>query len=90
MDGTATDPTYYGIRLFAENPKKYEYSDRYEIGQEIINKRIKWLLTKEEHAIVVTIKKLHQHLKDGNLKVTNGMIERCDNMHAIHNGFLIQ
>ncbi|ROT69018.1 putative reverse transcriptase - house mosquito [Penaeus vannamei] len=32
---------------FAENPKKYEYSDRYEIGQEIINKRIKWLLTKE-------------------------------------------
>ncbi|ROT69020.1 putative reverse transcriptase - house mosquito [Penaeus vannamei] len=64
MDGTATDPTYYGIRLFAENPKKYEYSDRYEIGQG----RIK-LLTKEEHAIVVTIKKLHQHLKDDLLAV---------------------
>ena len=90
MDGTATDPTYYGIRLFAENPKKYEYSDRYEIGQEIINKRIKWLLTKEEHAIVVTIKKLHHHLKEGNLQVTNEMIERCDNMHSIHNGYLIE
>nr|XP_027218976.1 uncharacterized protein LOC113811438 [Penaeus vannamei] len=63
MDGTATDPTYYGIRLFTVNTTKYEYSDRYEIGQEICNKRIKWLLTKEEHAIMVTIKKLHYHIK---------------------------
>ncbi|ROT62497.1 putative RNA-directed DNA polymerase from transposon X-element [Penaeus vannamei] len=35
------DPKLYGIRLFAQNPSKYQYSDRFEIGQEIQNKRIK-------------------------------------------------
>jgi len=90
MDGTATDPKHYGIRLFSENPPKYQYSDRFEIGSEIKNKRIKWLVTKREHTIMVTIKRLHKHLKEGNMRITNDMIEQCPDIDKLNNGYFLE
>jgi len=90
MDGTATDPKHYGIRLFSENPQKYQYSDRFEIGSEIKNKRIKWLVTKREHTIMVTIKRLHKHLKEGNMRITNDMIEQCPDIDKLNNGYFLE
>jgi len=89
MDGTAVDPAFYGIRLFAENPQKYTYSGREEIGQEIRKNRIKWLMTKAEQHNMVIAQKIHVHLLEGNINIDNTMIEYYRNIHKIPNGHLI-
>jgi len=89
MDGTVKDPKFYGIRLFARNPDKYEYSSRYEIGQEIQKGRIKWLFSNEERYNMVIAGKLHEHLTQGNILVTNRMIEKHQDITKIRNGHLV-
>jgi len=90
MNGTVVDPNFYGIRLFAENPKKYVYSGKEEIGHEIRKNRIKWLMTKAEHYNMVIAQNLHTHLMEGRININNTMIEQYKNIRKIPNGHLIE
>ncbi|XP_042859153.1 uncharacterized protein LOC122245278 [Penaeus japonicus] len=86
-DGTPIDPKVLGLRLHAEDPKKYNNKSRKHIGEEIKKGAIKYTFNNPMFQTANFETKILKHLKQGEIELNFKLIEEAKNLKKIRNGY---